>query len=146
MQTNLLAKRLRELRKAHGYTQDYVAEFLGLVRQAYSHYETGKRTPNPEILYKLAGLYNISIDDLMHLAINLDKNIYYDAPAPTQSSIELEEFLNFLNSPQNEKKYKLFSTSEKELLFYFKQLSDFEKQEIIEIEKLKVRRNKQPKS
>ena len=54
MQNNLLAKRLKELRKAHGYTQDYVAEFLGLVRQTYSHYETGKRSPSPEILFKLS--------------------------------------------------------------------------------------------
>ena len=67
MQTNLLAKRLKELRKAHGYTQDYVADFLGLVRQTYSHYETGKRSPSPEILFKLSGLYSISVDDLMHL-------------------------------------------------------------------------------
>lgn len=145
MQNSLLAKRLKELRKAHGYTQDYVAEFLGLVRQTYSHYETGKRSPNPEILFKLAGLYSISVDDLMQLTIALDRNIYYDAPAPTQSSKDLEEFLNFLNNPKNEKKYKLFSNLEKELLFYFEQLSEADKLEIIEIEKIKTRK-KQLKS
>ena len=142
MQNNLLAKRLKELRKAHVYTQDYVAEFLGLVRQTYSHYETGKRSPNPEILFKLAGLYSISVDDLMQLTITLDRNIYYDAPAPTQSSKDLEEFLNFLNNPKNEKKYKLFSNLEKELLFYFEQLSESDKLEIIEIEKIKTRKKK----
>ena len=142
MQNNWLAKRLKELRKAHGYTQDYVAEFLGLVRQTYSHYETGKRSPNPEILFKLAGLYSISVDDLMQLTITLDRNIYYDAPAPTQSSKDLEEFLNFLNNPKNEKKYKLFSNLEKELLFYFEQLSESDKLEIIEIEKIKTRKKK----
>lgn len=142
MQNNLLAKTLKELRKAHGYTQDYVAEFLGLVRQTYSHYETGKRSPNPEILFKLAGLYSISVDDLMQLTITLDRNIYYDAPAPTQSSKDLEEFLNFLNNPKNEKKYKLFSNLEKELLFYFEQLSESDKLEIIEIEKIKTRKKK----
>lgn len=142
MQNDLLAKRLKELRKAHGYTQDYVAEFLGLVRQTYSHYETGKRSPSPEILFKLAGLYSISVDDLMQLTITLDRNIYYDAPAPTQSSKDLEEFLNFLNNPKNEKKYKLFSNLEKELLFYFEQLSESDKLEIIEIEKIKTRKKK----
>ena len=142
MQNNLLAKRLKELRKAHGYTQDYVAEFLGLVRQTYSHYETGKRSPSPEIIFKLAGLYSISVDDLMQLTITLDRNIYYDAPAPTQSSKDLEEFLNFLNNPKNEKKYKLFSNLEKELLFYFEQLSESDKLEIIEIEKIKTRKKK----
>ena len=142
MQNDLLAKRLKELRKAHGYTQDYVAEFLGLVRQTYSHYETGKRSPSPEILFKLAGLYSISVDDLMQLTITLDRNIYYDAPAPTKSSKDLEEFLNFLNNPKNEKKYKLFSNLEKELLFYFEQLSESDKLEIIEIEKIKTQKKK----
>lgn len=142
MQKDLLAKRLKELRKAHGYTQDYVAAFLGLVRQTYSHYETGKRSPSPEILFKLAGLYSISVDDLMQLTITLDRNIYYDAPAPTQSSKDLEEFLNFLNNPKNEKKYKLFSNLEKELLFYFEQLSESDKLEIIEIEKIKTQKKK----
>ena len=49
---------------------DYVAEVLGVVRQTYSHYETRKRTPDAEAFYKLAGLYNISVDDLLHLTID----------------------------------------------------------------------------
>lgn len=64
MRGKLLPQKLKELRKVNNYTQDYVAEVLGVVRQTYSHYETGKRTPDAEALYKLAGLYNISIDDL----------------------------------------------------------------------------------
>ena len=67
MRGKLLPQKLKELRKVNNYTQDYVAEVLGVVRQTYSHYETGKRTPDAEALYKLAGLYNISIDDLLHL-------------------------------------------------------------------------------
>ena len=69
MRGKLLPQKLKELRKVNNYTQDYVAEVLGVVRQTYSHYETGKRTPDAEALYKLAGLYNISIDDLLHLTI-----------------------------------------------------------------------------
>lgn len=61
MSNEKLAQKLRELRKVNNYTQDYVAEVLGVVRQTYSHYETGKRTPDTNALYKLAGLYNISM-------------------------------------------------------------------------------------
>ena len=96
MNNKLLPQKLKELRKINNYTQDYVAEVLGVVRQTYSHYETGKRTPDAEALYKLAGLYNISIDDLMHLTMNVDRNISYDAPVPTQSSTDLAEYLEFL--------------------------------------------------
>ena len=105
MESTQLAKRLRELRKVNNYTQDYVASALGVIRQTYSHYETGKRTPNSEMLYKLAGLYDISVDDLLHLSIDLDKNIYYEAPGPTQSSDDLAAYLDFFNNPSNQKKF-----------------------------------------
>ena len=104
MNNKLLPQKLKELRKVNNYTQDYVAEVLGVVRQTYSHYETGKRTPDAEALYKLAGLYNISIDDLMHLTMNVDRTISYDAPVPTQSSTDLGEYLAFFNNPSNKKK------------------------------------------
>ena len=61
MKKSLLPQKLKQLRKVHNYTQDYVAEALGIVRQTYSHYETGKRMPDAESLYKLAGLYNIYV-------------------------------------------------------------------------------------
>ena len=99
MSNEKLAQKLRELRKVNNYTQDYVAEVLGVVRQTYSHYETGKRTPDTNALYKLAGLYNISIDDLMHLTIDIDRNVSYDAPTPTQTSNDLAGFLEYFNDP-----------------------------------------------
>ena len=56
MSEKKLPQKLKELRKVNNYTQDYVAAVLGIVRQTYSHYETGRRTPDAEALYKLAGL------------------------------------------------------------------------------------------
>ena len=140
MKKHLLPQKLKELRKVHHYTQDYVAEVLGVVRQTYSHYETGKRTPDAEALYKLAGLYNISIDDLLHLTINIDQDESYDAPAPTDTSSDLSEFLDFFNDPANKKKYIFHSNLEKELLFYFDKISEEDKKEIIEFTKIKARK------
>ena len=142
MKEQLLPAKLKELRKAHGYTQDYVAAALGAVRQTYSHYESGRRTPSPDILYKLAGLYNITVDDLMQLTIELDRNVYYDAPAPTQSSEDLAGFLEYFNSPNNRKKYQLFNNLEKELLYYFEKISEDDKREIIEFTKIKAHKNR----
>ena len=65
MNKKLLPAKLKQLRIIHGYTQDYIASVLGIARQTYSHYETGKRTPSPDALFKLAGLYNISVDDFI---------------------------------------------------------------------------------
>lgn len=140
MDNNRLAKELRALRKAHQYTQDYVASFLGIVRQTYSHYENGLRTPNYETLYKLAGLYNISIDDLLHLSVELDENVYFDAPLPTQSSQELSAYLEYLNNPKNKKKLHFHTNLEKEMLYYFEQLSEDDKLEIIAFSKIKAQK------
>ncbi|MGN0312241.1 MAG: helix-turn-helix domain-containing protein [Lachnospiraceae bacterium] len=140
--SNILGDKLRELRKAHSFTQDYVASALGIARQTYSHYETGKRKPDAETLYKLAGLYNISVSDLMHLTMVLDRNIYFDAPAPTQSSEDLAGYLEFFNSPMNQKKFKYHTNPEKELLYYFDKLSEDDKRDIIEFIKIKARRKK----
>ena len=139
MDKNRLAERLKQLRIAHSYNQEYVASFLGVIRQTYSHYETGRCKPSSDTLYKLAGLYNISVEDLMHLSVNLDKDIYYDAPAPSNSSEELKGYLSFFNEEFNRKKYRFFTDTEKELLYYFNLLRESDKKEIIEITKLKVR-------
>ena len=144
LKNTLLSARLRELRVVNNYTQDYVASFLGVVRQTYSHYERGKRTPSPETLYKLAGLYNVSVDDLMRLSIELDRDVYYDAPAPTQSSEDLAAYLAHFNNPHNKRKYQYNTNLEKELLYYFQMISDEDKREIIEFTKIKAgKRNSQ---
>ncbi len=96
--------------------------------------------PDAEALYKLAGLYNISIDDLMHLTMNVDRNISYDAPVPTQSSTDLAEYLEFFNHPVNKKKYQFHTNLERELLFYFDKISEEDKKEIIEFTKIKARK------
>lgn len=142
MKEGLLPEKLKELRKAHGYTQDYVAAALGIVRQTYSHYESGRRKPSPDTLYKLAGLYNVSVDDLMQLTVELDRNVYYDAPAPTQSSEDLAGFLEYFNNPNNKKKYQLFNNMEKELLYYFEKISEEDKKEIIEFTKIKAHKKR----
>ena len=135
-----LAAKLKELRKVYGYRQDDVAAVLGCVRQTYSHYETGKRTPDHETLFKLAGLYHVSVDDLMQLAVEIDREEYFDAPAPTQSSEDLAGFLEYFNNPHNQRKFQHFSNLEKELIYYFEKLSDTDKRELIEIAKIKTRK------
>lgn len=145
MNNSKLAAQLRALRKAHRYTQDYVASFLGVIRQTYSNYETGMRRPDLETLYKLAGLYNISVEDLLHLSIELDEDVYYDAPQPTASSRELAGYLDYLNDPKNQKKLRFHTEAEKELLYYFSLLAEDDREELIAIAKLKVQRKKHSK-
>ncbi len=140
MDNSLLAQRLKELRKVYNYTQDYVADVLETTRQTYSHYETGKRKPSTATIYKLASLYGISVDDLLHLSIEYDPNVFYEAPGPSTSSESLSAYLEYFNDPKNQKKYQFHSNLEKELLYYFQKISDQDKREIIEFTKIKASR------
>lgn len=60
-----IANRLLELRKAHGYSQEALAEKLGLSRQSISKWERAEASPDTDNLILLAQLYHISIDELL---------------------------------------------------------------------------------
>ena len=56
---------LKELRNKAKKSQQEVADYLGVSRQAYSHYETGKREPDLETLLKLGEYFECSIDEML---------------------------------------------------------------------------------
>ncbi|MCH5198489.1 MAG: helix-turn-helix transcriptional regulator [Oscillospiraceae bacterium] len=58
-----LRKKLREFRKISGFTQQEIAEKLGIDRSTYAYYESG-RTQIPTLkLFDLALIYNIDVSD-----------------------------------------------------------------------------------
>ena len=91
MKTNELGQYLRDLRKSHGYTQEYVASQLNIIHQTYSHYETGRIMPPADALYLLARLYHIPAEHLLRLTI--PNNPYQDI-VPNQFNVETAEELN----------------------------------------------------
>jgi len=60
-----LGNNLAEMRKKAGYSQEGVAEKLGVSRQAVSRWETGEASPDTENLIALAELYDVSLDELV---------------------------------------------------------------------------------
>lgn len=56
---------LREIRKKKGYSQLKVAMDLSISREALSYYETGKRSPDIQMLLLLSRYFNVSIDYLI---------------------------------------------------------------------------------
>ena len=56
---------LRLLRRACGFSQEDVANVLGVDRSAYSYYESGKTEPNMTNLVKIARMYRVSTDTLL---------------------------------------------------------------------------------
>ena len=63
---NIIAFRLRELRKNKKLSQDVVAQYLGISRTAYNKYENGVIKPVRKIC-ELAELFHVSTDYLLGL-------------------------------------------------------------------------------
>lgn len=61
-QYEIIAKRLSELRKEKGVTQDEIANEINVKRTTIANYETGKRAPDYETLIRLADIYGVSCD------------------------------------------------------------------------------------
>ncbi|MGN7358728.1 helix-turn-helix domain-containing protein [Paenibacillus sp. SAF-054] len=57
--------RIAELRDQRGWTQEELAQSIGITRAALSHYEKNRRKPDFEILTKLADKFEVSIDYLI---------------------------------------------------------------------------------
>lgn len=57
--------RLRSAREAKGYTQQSVADMLGISKSTYSGYETGKREPDVFRIKALSEVLDISADTLV---------------------------------------------------------------------------------
>ena len=60
-----LPEKLKEARKKIGLSQKQVADYLKISASIIAGYETGYRTPSTEILIKLSGLYQCSLDYLV---------------------------------------------------------------------------------
>lgn len=62
----MLSENLLDLRRFHGYSQEEVAERIGVSRQAVAKWENGTTTPDINNCVALARLYDVSLDDLVN--------------------------------------------------------------------------------
>ncbi len=60
-----LGETLRAHRTKCRMTQEFVAETLGVSRQAVSKWENGTSDPSTSNLFALAKLYGVSVEDLL---------------------------------------------------------------------------------
>lgn len=58
-------ERLRAAREAKGYTQQQIADHMGISKSTYCGYETGKRQPDVLKIKQLSNFLGVSGDDLL---------------------------------------------------------------------------------
>lgn len=56
---------IRRLREERGFSQQELAQALGVTQGAVSHWENGVRKPDIDDIVKIAQLFNCKVDDLI---------------------------------------------------------------------------------
>lgn len=134
-----IGEKLKMLRKAHGYTQDYVASELDIIRQTYSHYETGRYTPGAEILYKIAKLYSVPVESLIELTLSIPEEDKIVTVEDADQTL-LQSFIQYSGNSYQEKRLKYLNQQERLLIYTFSLLTKSEQQDLLDFLTLKSKK------
>lgn len=116
----MLERRLKEVRKAHGFTQQNIADILGVDRTTYTYYETGSSRPSIATLQKVAHVFNVSV------AYLIGETDSYEAESSGDEPLKVAECVDFS---------KTLTKKEKELILYFRSLDNIEKEKAFDMVK-----------
>lgn len=100
---NQLSAILKAARDRKGWTQEQVADKLGIKQRRYGFYETGEREPTFSLLIKLAEV--LEIPDLISLAQNVPQETSYelheDQPEIDRTVPDKDKYIQILERDRN---------------------------------------------
>ena len=85
----MFAQRLKELRKLNGLSQAALSSLLGVTQQAVGKWETGRSTPDPQTLARVAAYFKVSTDYLLGCAPALITSAVAAADGPREFPIPI---------------------------------------------------------
>ena len=71
-----LSTKIEKLRKKKGWSQEELADAVGVSRQSVFKWESGVNTPDIDKMKKLVSIFNVSYDVLLNDNIELDDNLH----------------------------------------------------------------------
>ena len=100
----LFGKRLREKRKAAGYTQKKLAEIVGSKNNSVSGWENGKNMPDPDTLVLICEALNVGASYLLNTPDNAESEndckheivdmLYISMPRNNAQADEVRKYLH----------------------------------------------------
>ena len=108
-------EQLKKARLSMDYTQQQVADLMGITKSTYCGYETGKRQPDVAKIKQLARILNTSGDIL--LETGLDQKPPFENITTTLNCNDITSELNIDDDvKQLAKQYSLLSDTDRELV------------------------------
>ena len=124
----LLGARLRKYRVENGYSQNHIANILGIERSTYTYYEVGKTTPVIFDLMRLADLYGTGLDDLLGFHADSSDPLAFGEPrTPEKAAAPRKDKERYLNETVQD-----LSSEERQLLAYYRSARPAERKEMLE--------------
>lgn len=89
----LLGNRIRALRSANNFTQEQVADRIGMSRQKYARIESGVTSVTLDILSKLSAIFNVTVGDITRVLDEVPV-VQYRVGEDTSSSKKIFDMLD----------------------------------------------------
>ena len=71
---------IKKIRSLQNYTQQHLADILGLTRAAVSSYEEGRAEPKIETLMRASQIFGVSVDDLINKKLTVNEVSHFKVP------------------------------------------------------------------
>ena len=89
----LLGSRIKALRDAKKYTQEQIADQIGVSRQKYARIENGTNNVTLDILSKIAGVLDVTVRDITKVLDEVP-NVAYRAGEEGASSAKIFDMID----------------------------------------------------
>lgn len=114
----MLSEQLKIIRRANKFTQQGLADAIGIERSTYASYETGRNKPDVILLSKIAKVFDVSSDYILEIDTTVPLNVE-DIPVKYKKK-------------SGNKLVSTLSKEEKSVLAKYRLLSDNKKTELID--------------
>lgn len=85
------SEQLKKARKNKGYTQEHIADIMGITKSTYCGYETGKRKPDIAKIKQIADILGVSCDFLLETGNEVIDRLKCAIETAGLSYVELEK-------------------------------------------------------